>query len=177
MPRLRRLTGRIELLLGSLAALMLFAIMAVMCADTLMRYAFNAPIQGTQDLVGRYLMVGAYFLILSLSYSAGSQVRLDFLNAVLPRRLRHAIEALICAGTAALFGLIGWLAASRSLTSFQKAEIMPGPIPWPIWVTTALVAFGTGVLVLRLVLDCCAHLRAALGATDAAPLPSASGGH
>ncbi|MWB78107.1 TRAP transporter small permease subunit [Pseudooceanicola sp. 216_PA32_1] len=177
MRHLRFMMSRIEVVLGTLAALMLLGIMVAMCADTFMRYAFTAPIAGVQDLVGRYLMVAAYFLILSLSYTAGSQVRIDFLNVALPPRLRHLIEAVTCAATAVLFALIGWLAGSRSLVSLERAEIMPGPIPWPVWVTTAVVAFGTGLLVLRLILDAVGHAAAVLGARDAPPLPSAEGGH
>ncbi|MGV8989613.1 MAG: TRAP transporter small permease [Cypionkella sp.] len=130
-----------------------------------------------QDLVGRYLMVAAYFLILSLSYSSGSQVRIDFLNLALPIRVRHPIEAATCIATAIPFSLIGWLAGTRSLVSFQRSEILPGQIPWPVWLTTALVAFGTALLVLRLTMDAVGHLGGVAGAKNAPPLQKAERGH
>ncbi|MFC4670892.1 TRAP transporter small permease subunit [Seohaeicola nanhaiensis] len=169
--------SRIELVLGTFSALALGVVMVAMCADTFMRYVFNSPIQGVQDLVGKYLMVGAYFLVLSLSYASGSQVRIDFLNLRMPLRLRHLIEAAICLATAVLFSLIGWLAAARSLVSFERSEILPGPIGWPVWLTTALVALGTALLVVRLILDAIGHVAGAAGATDAPSLPNAEGGH
>ncbi|MGV8989614.1 MAG: hypothetical protein ACOH2H_25705 [Cypionkella sp.] len=44
MPSIRRIMDRFELILGTFAALALGTIMVAMCADTFMRYMFNAPI-------------------------------------------------------------------------------------------------------------------------------------
>lgn len=121
MNSLYRFFDRFERVLGLLAVIAMLAMMVVVSADALMRYAFHAPIQGTQDLVSRYLMVAAYFAILSQAYANGAQIRIDFLLSVLPARIQHVIEAFVCLITGVLFGLIAWLAGARAWTSFIRS--------------------------------------------------------
>ncbi len=177
MNWIQRSFDRIELVLASLAVFALVIMMLAVTADATMRYAFNAPIHGTQDLVARYLMVAAYFGILSGAYAGGAQIRIDFLLGSLPPRLQHAIEAAGCLAAGVLFALIAWLAGSRAWTSFLRNEVIPGSIPWPIWVTYALVAAGSALLVLRLIVNGIGHASAAAGRGIGPALPSSLSGH
>jgi TRAP-type C4-dicarboxylate transport system permease small subunit len=177
MDWIRRSFDRIEMVLASLAVAALVIMMLAVTADAVMRYTFNAPIHGTQDLVARYLMVAAYFGILSGAYAGGAQIRIDFLLGTLRPSLQHAIEAVGCLATSILFGLIAWLAGSRAWTSFVRGEVIPGSIPWPIWLTYALVAGGSALLVLRLVVDGVGHAAAAAGRGPGPVLPSSLSGH
>ncbi len=177
MKPIYRAFDRFEIVLGSLAVIAILAMMVAVTADAFMRYAFNAPIHGTQDLVARYLMVAAYFGVLSQAYASGAQIRIDFLLRALPDRAQHVVEALGCFGTAILFGLIGWLAGQRAWTSFVRGEVIPGSIPWPIWLTYALVAGGTLLLVLRLLVNGLGHSGAAIGRGSGPDLPSSMSGH
>lgn len=177
MNWIRRSFDRVELILASLAVVALVIMMLAVSADAVMRYMFNAPIHGTQDLVSRYLMVAAYFGILSGAYAKGAQIRIDFLLGTLRPSLQHAIEAIGCVGTGVLFALIAWLAGRQTVTSFVRSEVIPGSIPWPIWVTYALVSGGSALLVLRLIVNGIGHVSAALGRGDGPALPSTLSGH
>lgn len=177
MNWIRRSFDRIELILASLAVVALVILMLAVSADAVMRYAFNAPIHGTQDLVARYLMVAAYFGILSGAYAGGAQIRIDFLLGTLRPSLQHAIEAVGCLATGVVFALIAWLAGRQAWTSFARSEVIPGSIPWPIWLTYALVCGGSALLVLRLIVNGIGHGLAAAGRGTGPVLPSTLSGH
>jgi hypothetical protein len=61
------------------------------------------------------------------------------------------------------------------LDSFQSSDVLAGAIPWPVWLSAALVPLGAGVLVLRLLLTACGHIGSLLTGLDLIPLPSHSG--
>lgn len=171
MKRAHRILLRIEVLLSAFSALSLLFIMLAISADAFSRYFLNAPIQGTLEVVGRYLMVAAYFFILSLSYTGNAQIRVDFLIRNFPKRIAHLVEMLVCMSTTILFGLIGWLAATEAIDSFLKGEITSGSIGFIIWPSTAFVAVGSTLLVLRMIVDAIRHLNAAILNNEAISLP------
>ncbi|WBU52390.1 TRAP transporter small permease [Paracoccus sp. SCSIO 75233] len=177
MGPIPRFLDKLEKLLSSIAVLALVIMMLAVTADAAMRYAFNAPIHGTQDLVAHYLMVAAYFCILSGAYSRGAQIRIDFVLGSLAPGLQHAVEAVGCFATTVLFALIAWLSGSRAWNSFLREEVLPGSIPWPIWLTYALVSGGSALLAFRLFVNGIGHVAAALGRGNGPALPSTFSGH
>ena len=98
----------LDRLCGLLAALALFAIMALTLVDVLGRKLLNHSITGSLELT-EILMVVVIFAALPLVSLHGEHVVFDSLDSLMPawlRRLQQAVVDLLCAGA---LGALAWL--------------------------------------------------------------------
>ncbi len=98
----------LDVLCGLLAAVALFAIMALTLFDVLGRKLFNHSINGSLELT-EILMVVVIFAALPLVSLHGEHVVFDSLDNLMPpwlRRLQQALVDLCCAGA---LGGLAWL--------------------------------------------------------------------
>ena len=89
--------GVLERALTVIAAVALFAIMALVVADVFMRYVMNSPFSFTYDLIGLYLLAAVFFLTLSDTLRVHAHVGVDILFSRFPtggRRLSEIVTAL-----------------------------------------------------------------------------------
>ncbi len=135
------------------AGLAFAAMMLVTVADVVLRYALNAPLSWTFELISSYLMVGAFFLAVSATQARRQHVYVDILARHLPERLRCALAVASGCAVILLFALIWWTGAEGFLSAWQKNLVMDGEIPWPRWPTYLLIPVGLGLMLPRLVLE------------------------
>ncbi|MGO4714637.1 TRAP transporter small permease [Bradyrhizobium sp. 2TAF24] len=165
----------IERILTFIAVAFLFIIMVLVVADVFMRYVVNRPFSFTYDLIGLYLLAGVFFLTLSDGLREHAHVGVDILlHRFSPagRRLSEIVTALV---GLFVFGLISQVGFERALDNYQQGDVLAGAIPWPTWISAALVPFGCGVLVLRLLLQLVGHLLSLAAGRDLYPLPPITG--
>lgn len=155
--RLEHWLSATERAAAMLALASMVAIMLVVTADVVMRYAFGHPFAWAYDLIALYLMGGAFYLVLADAYRMNAHVSIDVLQHHLPAVLRRVAALASSLAGLAVFALIAWLGAERAWESFANDEVMAGTIPWPMGFSTALVPVGAGVLVLRLALTVLGH--------------------
>lgn len=126
-------------LLGTLAAILMFALMVLTCIDVLGRYFFNRPVYGGLELT-EILMAGTIFLALPLVAVRGENVMVELVR--LPsRRLRmaqHVLTNIIGALVALALAQQLWLRAER----FARA----GETTIQIKIPLDLVAYGISLL-------------------------------
>jgi len=165
----------IERALTVIAVVFLFVIMVLVVADVFMRYVMNRPFSFTYDLIGLYLLAGVFFLTLSDALREHAHVGVDILlHRFSPagRRLSKIVAAI--AGLF-VFILICKVGFERALENYQQGDVLAGAIPWPTWISAALVPFGCGVLVLRLTLQLVGNLLSLVWGRDLYPLPPVTG--
>lgn len=165
----------IERILTFIAVSFLFVIMVLVVADVFMRYVVNRPFSFTYDLIGLYLLAGVFFLTLSDALREHAHVGVDILLRRFPpagRRLSEIVTALI---GLFVFVLISKLGFDRALDNYQQSDVLAGAIPWPTWISAALVPFGCGVLVLRLALQLVGNIFSLATGRDLYPLPPITG--
>jgi TRAP-type C4-dicarboxylate transport system permease small subunit len=165
----------IERALTVIAVVFLFVIMMLVVADVFMRYVVNRPFAFTYDLIGLYLLAGVFFLTLSDALREHAHVGVDILlHRFSPagRRLSEIVTALV---GLFVFILISKLGFDRALDNFQQNDVLAGAIPWPTWISAALVPFGCGVLVLRLALQLIGNVLSLVSGRDLYPLPPITG--
>ena len=173
--RLEGILAAIERILTFIAVVFLFVIMVLVVADVFMRYVVNRPFSFTYDLIGLYLLAGVFFLTLSDALREHAHVGVDILLHRFPpvgRRLSEIITALIGLFVFVLIAKVGY---DRALDNFEQGDVLAGAIPWPTWVSAALVPFGCGVLVLRLALQLVGNLLSLVTGRDLYPLPPLTG--
>jgi TRAP-type transport system small permease protein len=141
------LTRLLARLCSAVAALALFAIMALTLVDVAGRKLFSQSLPGALELT-ELLMVAVIFAALPLVSLHGEHVVFDSLDRLLPRWLRRVQQLLVdllCA--AALFG-VAWLMAQKAGQMIEygdttaQLKLTLGPF---VYLMSALLAI-TGVV-------------------------------
>src|ERR1700761_2182303 len=140
----------IERALTIIAVIFLFVIMILVVADVFMRYVVNRPFSFTYDLIGLYLLAGVFFFTLSDALREHVHVGVDILLSRFSPTGRRLSEIVTALAGLFVFVLICKVGFVRALENYEQHDVLAGAIPWPTWISAALVPFGCGVLVLRL---------------------------
>ena len=174
---MRKITAAIAAIEGAAAAVaaaFLFVIMILVVSDVFLRYVVGRPLTFTYDLVGVYLMTGLFFLTLSHAQAAHVNVAVDILVSTFTLRMRILADLVTCFVGASVFALITYVGFDRALDNYVSDDVLAGIIPWPTWVSTAMVPLGSGLLVLRLAATGLGHLLALTTGTAPIGLPPLS---
>ena len=126
---LDRVTRRL-FVYGSVASFM--AMVLLIALDTILRYFFNAPIFGAQEIVGLGLLI-AFLVALPHSWRGDYHVRMDLLYRRYDARTRLLIDAVAGVGALAFGGLLayrGYFTISGYLNSSKATSLLEIPY-WP----------------------------------------------
>ena len=138
--------------LGMGGNLALLLIMFGVSADAILRYALNRPITGTLEGV-ELLLVFAVFLSLARTQAERGHIAVGIITERLSGRPRAALEALTALLGLLLFGAVTWATGGMALRSWQMGEYAAGLIAFPIYPSRILVALGSLLLCLQLLLE------------------------
>jgi TRAP-type C4-dicarboxylate transport system permease small subunit len=159
----------LETAAGIIAALAIFAIMAIVTVDVVLRYLFNAPLVWSYDLIGIFLVPLMFFFAVSLTFSSNHHIAVDIVYLRMSPATRRVARLAIAVLALAVFAPIAWLAAVGTLAKFQADEAISGTILWPTWIPSAFMFVGCLLLCLRFLGDAIALLIAlATGASRVA---------
>ncbi len=150
MKHFEALLRRIETGCQAVAVALILAIMVIVFSDVVLRYLFNHPIAWAYDLINLYLMAGLYFLALSYAYAAHAHIGVDILLRRLPVGGVRVAECIAGGVAMPFFALMARAGATRAWENWTDGVVVSGPVAWPTWAGPALMAFGAGLLVLRL---------------------------
>lgn len=167
--------GALERALTVIAVVFMFVIMMLVVTDVFMRYALNSPFSFTYDLIGLYLLAGVFFFTVSDALREHVHVGVDILLSRFSpagRRLSEIVTALV---GLFVFVLICKVGLERAIENYEQQDVLAGAIPWPTWVSAALVPLGCGVLVLRLALQLVGNMLSLVTGRDLYPLPPVTG--
>jgi len=171
MKGLIALVAKVEEFLSLIAAIILFAVMAIVATDVAMRYVFNRPFGWSYDLVSLYFTLALFYFCLSRTYATHAHVGVDILHYYVSSRTRRVFALISCLVSAPLFATIAILTLRRALVAFAAQDVIEGAIEWPTWAYILLAPLGTGLLTLRLLADAAAHAVTLAGGPELIPLP------
>jgi len=175
MAKINRILTAIENALGVVAALMMLVIMLLIVLDVALRYFLRAPLGWSYDFISHYLMAGLFFFSMSATLQHEEHVRVDVLLKHFSPAMRHLAEFATYLTASIVFGAIVWIALDKAILSFQANEVASGVIPWPTWMSIALVPIGAGVLLLRMVYRLMGHALSLATRTSRIELPRITG--
>ena len=136
--------------LNGISAAAIALIMLLTCADVVLRL-FGKPIPGTYELVGYF---GAVIVAAAMAWTSieRGHISVEMLVDRLPRRVRHAVEALGAAAGSVLFGLLAWQCRIYAAELMESGEVSPtlGVATWPF---VGCIALGAALLALVLLVD------------------------
>ena len=146
-----RALARVEAATLAVTCVALFALMLLVFCDAVMRYAFNAPLELTWDIVTMYLMSTGLLLCLSDTMRRGGHITVDLFAHWLPRRAYHLTIGVSLLLTVGVTALIAREIAILTWESWSQNELTVGIYAWPLWPSKGIVAFSFALLTLRLV--------------------------
>ncbi len=150
---LARIHAGVEIVLFWLAGAALVAMMALVSADVIARYIFNAPLTFQFELTTNYLMVMVATLALPWCSRRGAFIRLSVIGRFLSVRGRNLLYAFNAVLAAAVLLAIAWFAGVRTFDKYMGGDATFGVIDWPVWLSLIWVPIGCAMLSLRLIVD------------------------
>lgn len=148
-----RWLSRLEYLLVAGAAASIFVMMIVTSIDVVMRYAFDAPLSWSFDLIAHYLLRTAFLFGFAWCLSTGHHICVGFVARHLPGSAYHLFQTVGALGGAAIFGLAAWHGWHETLVAWEARDVFFGVVAWPAWPSNIIIPLGLFPLALR-----CIHL-------------------
>ncbi len=136
--------------LGIIAAVAIFSMMALTCADVILRL-FRMPIPGAYEIVSFMGAVAVSFAIAHTSVEKG-HVAVSLVVQLLPKRAQDVIESILAALGIILFALIAWQSVLYGLDCQSSGEVSL-TLQLPFYPIIYGVALGAGVVCLVLLVD------------------------
>jgi len=136
--------------LGIVAAAAIFFMMALTCADVILR-VFRMPIPGTYEIVSFLGAVAVSFAIARTSVEHG-HVAVSLVVQLLPKRGQAVVESIISILGIILFALIAWQSTLYAQDCQQSGEVSL-TLQLPFYPIIYGIAFGSLVACLVLLVD------------------------
>ena len=141
----------LELAAMCLAMFAVACIALIISLDTFLRYAFNAPLQVSYELVSYYLMVVFVYFGVSATFTAGDHVNITIFRDSMPPRVVALVDFCWVMVAAVIFGIMVYGNWHNVVDAWVYKDFLFGYIPWPAWLSYLPIPLGVSILVLRLV--------------------------
>lgn len=139
----------IVLLIGGLGMLMS---MFLGVADVVGTQILHVPVPGPKELT-ESTMVVIVFGALTYTQIRRAHIRVELVYLRTSPRMQAALDVLASVCGLIFFGLLLWQAIGEAQYSLQIDEATVGLIRFPLWPARIVLAIGTALMILRLVLD------------------------
>ncbi len=155
--RLDRSYFALETVLNYIAAAFLFSLMLLACAEVLMRYLFNAPIHGQQDMVEIMIPTMGFFGLAYCQRLAG-HVRMELLIHRLRGRALWIFEFCGNFATILIVTVMIWGTWQNFLNAYELGDSsMDAQIP--VWPPKLIITLGFCVLFFRTIISFFGYIR------------------
>jgi TRAP-type C4-dicarboxylate transport system permease small subunit len=126
---------------GKISGLLSFLLMLLISGDVFLRYFFNTPIPGTNE-IARLTLAWVCFLGIFYAYTNKVHVRVTVLINKLPRYEPH-FELLACFFGLIIFSFLTYKSSLYFWESWINRELYPAPIPVPHWLAKLSMPIGS----------------------------------
>ncbi len=141
-------------------------------ADVVGTQVLHVPVPGPRELT-ESTMVVIVFGALTYAQIRRAHIRVELVYLRTPPKVQAALDVLAGLCGLVFFGILLWQAVNEALYSLQIREATVGLIRFPLYPARFVLAAGTALLVLRLILDVIADVpRIATGAPPEVVDPS-----
>jgi TRAP-type C4-dicarboxylate transport system permease small subunit len=171
MKRIAESVEAIAIILLLLGAAGLMVSMVLGFADVIGTKFLDYPVPGTLEFT-ESTMVLVVFGALAYTQSKRGHIRVEIIYNFFGPRTRALLDAFTHLIALIYFGLLCWLGIQEALYSWDISEATMGTIRFPLFPARVLLAVGTALLLLQLVLDIISDLRRAVHGDSAPPAPA-----
>ncbi|MGE4533608.1 MULTISPECIES: TRAP transporter small permease subunit [Halomonas] len=165
---LRGWDGLLAILRWTSMAVLVF-MMASICYDAIMRYAFAAPTSWSLE-INSFLLVYLAVLGAAEAQRHDAHIRITFFKDQLPPRVRGAIDLLTALAGMVFCAILAWRGGIMALQALEYGERVSSSLGTPMVYPYALLPIGFAALGLQFLIDAaCALLRLRHGHDPEAP--------
>lgn len=141
------LNARIVRALLAAAAVIIFLLGFLVCADVLGRALFNSPVKGTPEMVSMSIVI-ICFLLAGYSVQSGGMIYTDVFSGMFGVRGLAAAQLLSAVLGILFFGLIVWGSYEPTLHAIASGEYEgEGALRVPVWPARTVVIIGAVLVV------------------------------
>ena len=168
------LNARIVRVLLAAAAVIIFLLGFLVCADVIGRAFFNSPVKGTPEIVSMSIVI-ICFLLAGYSVQSNSMISTDVFSGMFGVRGLGGAQVLSSIFGLIFFGLVVWGSYEPMIYSFTSGEYEgEGALRVPTWPAKVIVLAGSVLVVVSYVLYGLRGLQALItGRPHAVEPPSA----
>lgn len=146
---LSRLLDPVFKLCAFAASLALFAMLAIMAAEIILR-SLSLGTLIIADEASAGLLVATTFLGLSAAIREGSLFRFDGIASRIPAHLADYYERLLYLIALATSSIMFWYLSALVYSTYQRGTISDGMIGYPLWIPQVLMPIGMAMVVFAL---------------------------
>ncbi len=141
------LNARVTRVLLAFAAVIIFLLGFIVCADVLGRALFNAPVKGTPEIVSMSIVI-ICFLLAGYSVQSGGMIYTDVVSGAFGVRGLAFAQLLSATLGIVFFGLIIWGSYEPTLHAIASGEYEgEGALRVPVWPARTVVVLGAILVV------------------------------
>ncbi len=141
------LNVRVTRVLLAFAAVIIFLLGFIVCADVLGRALFNAPVKGTPEIVSMSIVI-ICFLLAGYSVQSGGMIYTDVVSGAFGVRGLAFAQLLSATLGIVFFGLIIWGSYEPTLHAIASGEYEgEGALRVPVWPARTVVVLGAILVV------------------------------
>ena len=147
MHRIEALNARVVRLLLAAAAVIIFLLGFLVCADIFGRALFNSPVKGTPEIVSMSIVI-ICFLLAGYSVQSNSMISTDVFASMFGVRGHAAANLLSAILGIMFFGFIVWGSYEPMLHAVASGEYEgEGALRVPVWPARLVVLIGSFLVV------------------------------
>ena len=158
MKTFNHLLERFALLILLIGGTGLLMSMFLGVGDVVGTQVLQQPLPGARELT-ESTMVLIVFGALTYAQIQRSHIRVELLYARMGPRVQAAMDVVTNLAAIVFFGLLFWQAVNEVIISWEIDESTVGLIRFPLYPARIILAVGTGLLIVRLILDTFVDLR------------------
>jgi TRAP-type C4-dicarboxylate transport system permease small subunit len=141
------LNARVVQALLACAALIIFLLGFLVCADVFGRAIFNSPVKGTPEIVSMSIVI-ICFLLAGYSVQSGGMIYTDVVAGLFGVRGRAFAQLLSAVLGIVFFGFIVWGSYEPMLHAITSGEYEgEGALRVPVWPARSIVVIGAVLVV------------------------------
>lgn len=164
MTAMRSWDGLLAVLRWTSMAVLVF-MMASICYDAIMRYAFTAPTSWSLE-INSFLLVYLAVIGAAEAQRHDAHIRITYFKDKLPWRLRGAIDLATGLLGVAFCAILVWRGGIMALQALEYGERVSSSLGTPMVYPYALLPIGFAALGLQFLIDALAAVPRLAGAAD-----------
>jgi TRAP-type mannitol/chloroaromatic compound transport system permease small subunit len=166
--------ARIARALLAAAAVIIFLLGFLVCADVIGRAFFNAPVKGTPEMVSMSIVI-ICFLLAGYSVQSGGMIATDVVAGAFGTRGRAFAQFLSAVLGIIFFAIIVWGSYEPTLHAIVSGEYEgEGALRVPVWPARTMVVIGAVLVVLSYAVQAVSALATLVSGRAGDAAPSAS---
>ena len=153
MKYLNKFLTKTDEFISKISAITIFIMMMWIVIDVVLRSVFHAPVSGTIEITGEYLLLIIVYLSISYTYKEGGHVSVELFENKFSEGIKKVIKLFTNLLTIIVFVLLGIANFQKGLDYFANDIRTTSLLNYPLAPALMIISLGVFLLVINLILE------------------------